>query len=73
MMMESDVGEVLDLVERKGPISLKGIMDQQAVYSQDDVYSALKQLEEEGKVERLDGDLDKYGTTRDVWVSTDAS
>lgn len=62
-----DRGEILDLVERKGPISLDGIMDQQAVYSRDDVYEALSELKGRGEVRSFDGDLHEHGTTRRMW------
>jgi len=68
--MHADTGEVLDLVERKGPISLDGLMDQQAVYSRDDVYIALVELSDEGKVRNFDGDLEEHGTTRELWEAT---
>lgn len=66
-MRGADEGEVLDLVQRKGPISLRGIMEQQSIYAEDDVFLALKDLEEEGKVKRINGELDEHGTTADVW------
>jgi hypothetical protein len=70
---KADEGEVLDLVRRKGPVSLEDIMDQQSLYSRDAVYYALKSLERSDKVSQVDGDLDTYGTTRDVWVTKDGS
>lgn len=65
-----DTGEILDLVERKGPISLDGLMDQQATYSRDDVYIALVELFDDGEVRRFAGDLEEHGTTRELWEAT---
>lgn len=68
--MTADNLEVLDLVERKGPISHAAIMRQESVYSSDEVYTALVELQEEGKVERYEGNMADHGTTRDVWEAT---
>lgn len=70
-MRESDKIEVIDLVKRKEPISLDGIMRQTAVYSRDETFTALKWGEREGIVERREGDLEEDGTTADVWESVD--
>lgn len=69
MFTEDDKHEVLDMVQRKGPISLRSLMDQISMYSEDDVFIALVELEDEGKVRRFEGDLYDDGTTADLWVS----
>jgi len=63
-----DVGEVFDIVVRKGPISHDKMMQNQ-IYSMasDDVYRALKGLQEAGFVDNFDGDIHEHGTTRKLW------
>lgn len=67
MMDSPDKGEVLDLVERKGPLSFPVLMNQISAYSEDAVYVALKALVHDGQVNLRDGDLEADGTTRDVY------
>jgi hypothetical protein len=67
MFSESDKHEVLDMVKRKGPISLDGLMDQLSMYSEDDVFIALVELEDDGAVRRFEGDPHEHGTTKDLW------
>lgn len=62
-----DAGETFDLVVRKGPISLRGIMNQVSAYSEDAVYSHLKKLESDGFVDSVDGDIEEHGTTATVY------
>lgn len=60
-------GEVLDMVDRKGPISLDGLMDQIYSLSQDDVFTYLSELEDDGDIVREEGNLEEHGTTRYVY------
>jgi len=60
-------GEILDYVERKGPITADRIVDECGIWSPDAVYSSLKSLEHDGFVESQEGDLQVHGTTRRVW------
>jgi len=70
--MPRDSGEVFDMVVRKGPISLKGLMDQIHSMSQDAVFTRLSALRDNGYVDSADGDIEVHGTTRRVWyVPTD--
>lgn len=62
-----DAGETFDLVVRKGPISLHGLMDQIHSYSQDEVYSHLSALVRQEYLTHRDGDIDEDGTTRTVY------
>lgn len=62
-----DAGEVFDLVVRKGPISLDGIMDQTPMYSRNQVYDWLQRLKNDGFVDSVEGDLHEHGTTATVW------
>jgi len=62
-----DAGETFDLVVRKGPISLNGIMDQQAVYSENDTFTHLQALEDADYIDSVEGDLEEHGTTRTVY------
>lgn len=61
------MAETFDLVVRKGPISHKKLMDQIHAYSHDNVFSHLEWLERHEYVERREGDLEKDGTTRDLY------
>jgi len=65
--MPRDAGEVFDMVVRKGPISLDGIMDQIHSMSQDAVYTRLDALRSNGYVDDVRGDIHEHGTTRRVW------
>lgn len=69
--METHDKEILDLVQRKGPVTFDDLMDHISVYSQDDVYISLVYLEEQGYVEEIDGSLDEHGTTQSLWNDTD--
>lgn len=63
-------GVVLDLVDRKGPLphdGPHGIMNQVGVYSSDEVWSALENLESDGWVSSEQGGLEQHGTARIVW------
>lgn len=71
MIGGADKGEVLDLVARKEPVSLRDIMGQQSVYSEDEVFDMLQSLIETGEVGRRAGELDRDGTTRDVYYVTE--
>lgn len=68
-----DTGEVFDTVVRKGPLSLDAMMNQIHFMSQDDVFSALQALKKKGYVDRVEGDLEEHGTTRDVWFVPESS
>lgn len=60
--MNADNGEVLDLIERKGPIGFDKLMRKHvSTYSRDGVYTALQELAEEGKVTQ---DPDRKWRTR---------
>jgi len=65
--LPKDAGETFDMVVRKGPISLDGLMDQIYSYSQDEVFTHLRELKRAGYVDRVEGDIEEHGTTRDVW------
>jgi predicted transcriptional regulator len=60
-------GEVLDYVDRKGPITANRIVEECGVWSPDEVYTSLRSLERDGFVESQEGDLSDHGTTRRVW------
>ena len=62
-----DAGETFDLVVRKGPISLDGLMDQIHSYSQDEVFGHLDALVDADYLTRREGDLHEDGTTADVY------
>jgi hypothetical protein len=62
-----DVGETFDMVVRKGPISMRQMMDQIFAYSHDDVVGHLEWLETHEFVTRREGDLDEDGTTEDLY------
>jgi hypothetical protein len=49
-------GDIEDLIDRKGPISFKEIMDQTPMYSSDGVFAAIQKLVEEDRVEKVDTD-----------------
>jgi len=59
--------EVLDYVERKGPITVSRIVDDCGIWAPDSVYTWLRELEKDGHVTSESGDLAKHGTTRRVW------
>jgi hypothetical protein len=65
--MPKDAGETFDMVVRKGPISLKGIMDQTAIYSESEVFEHLSWLEDNSFLVSQEGDIEKHGTTRRVY------
>jgi DNA-binding transcriptional ArsR family regulator len=62
-----DAGETFDLVVRKGPISLDGLMDQIYSYSQSEVAAHLAALLDDDYIRRREGDIDRDGTTRDLY------
>lgn len=63
-----DSGEVMDIVVRKGPISLRDMMNNQIFsMSRDKVYRALAALQEADYVDNFDGDLEQHGTTELLW------
>lgn len=67
-------GEIPDYVERKGPITLRRIVEECGVWSPDEVYTSLKSLERAGFVAGQGGSLKEHGTTRRVWyVKTDTN
>jgi len=63
-------GEVLDYVERKGPITADQIVEDCGVWSPDDVFSYLQALEEKGLVDSTRGDIEQHGTTRRVFIES---
>ena len=56
-----------DLVDRKGPISHRGIMEQVSTYSSDEVFRTLYELVNDGEVGKREGVLKVDGTTEDVY------
>lgn len=68
-MKKADTGEIFDLVSRKGPLSLRALMDQISAYSEDSIVLALEELVENGQVEQRAGNLETDGTTADVYVA----
>lgn len=63
-----DAGEVFDIVVRKGPITHNDMMRNQIhSMSSDEVFMCLQGLEDAGFVDRVSGDIEEHGTTRDVW------
>lgn len=62
-----DAGETFDLVVRKGPISLRGLMDQIYSYSEDEVYGHLSALVDRDYLTRRKGDLEEDGTTATLY------
>lgn len=59
--------EILDYVERKGPITSRQIIEECGIWSPDEVYQALVNLQDEGFVTGERGDIERHGTTRQVW------
>jgi len=66
----ADKGEVLAYVDRKGPITKDRIVDECGIWSPDEVYRALKSLEDDGFVTGQEGSLKEHGTTKRVWFIT---
>lgn len=66
-------GEVYDLVDRKGPITLKDLMNHIGAFSRDEVFRCLKSLESDGYVVEKEVEFEYGGVemTRDEW-SVDA-
>ena len=62
-----EAGETFDLVLRKGPISLRGLMKQIHSVSRDGVFGHLECLETHGFIQSEDGDLEQHGTTDTVY------
>lgn len=69
--MRVDDGEVYDLVDRKGPITHRRLMDRIHTYSSDAVSVALQNLVDEGEIGRREGSLEQDGTTRSMYFSKD--
>lgn len=68
-------GEVFDLVDRKGPITLKDLMKHIGDFSRDEVVRCLKSLESDGYVVEKVVEFEYGGIeqTRDEWsVNTDS-
>jgi len=51
-MNSSDVGEIHDIVRRKGPLTYHELMAKAPPYAPDEVFEALEELEADGKVRR---------------------
>lgn len=70
-MSDIDV-QVFDMVRREGPISLRELTECMPVHSRDQIYSEIKSLEDDQRVVREAGSLEKHSTTADVWTAAES-
>lgn len=64
----TDARDKIDIVRWESPVPLRGIMNQTATYTRDEVFIALEWAESEGIVSSREGDLEQDGTTERLWV-----